>query len=213
MKYREFKNKINNFPVFASSFSGFFEPNAQALRNQISKWKKQGLILQLKRGLYILNENDRKITPSRVFLANQLYAPSYISTEFALMFYDLIPERVVDVTSVTSRKTKNFKNSFGFFVYQHLSAHCFEGFVSQKDENNFAFFIAIPEKAIVDFIYFNLARIELNQADIFKESFRFQNLTALDTSKMLELATLFKNKKLFEVVKMFERLVKQGVIS
>jgi len=210
MRYSDFKNKIQGFPIFSSSLSGCLDSNEQLLRNQLSSWKKRGLILELKRGLYVLNENDRKINPSRVFLANQLYSPSYISTEYALMLYNLIPERVVDVTSVTTRKTKSFKNACGLFVYQHIASGCFRDFIDQKDENNYSFFIATPEKAMVDFIYLNLARFKENQLDIFEQSFRFQNYAGLDVSKMLGAARLFKSKKLLNVIEMFCQLIKKS---
>lgn len=210
MKFQEFKNRIKDFPLFSSSLLGYLDANEQVLRNQLTGWKRRGLLLKLKKGLYILNENDREITPSRVFLANQLYPPSYVSTEYALMFYDLIPERVVDVTSVTTRKTMSFKNAFGLFVYQHLATKSFKGFVEQSDENNHSFLIATPEKAVVDFIYFNLSRFERDKPEVFEHSFRFQNFADLNPAKMLDFALLFKNKKLFEVVKMFCEFTKES---
>lgn len=209
MKFREFKAKVQNLPLISSSFTGYLDANEKVFRNQLSQWKKQELILELKRGLYILNENDRKITPSRVFLANQLYPPSYISTEYALAFYDLIPERVADVTSVATRKTAAFKNAFGLFIYQHLSTGCFEGFIEQKDENNYSFLIATPEKAIVDFIYLNLPRFEENKPEIFEQSFRFQNYEELNKASLLSYAALFKSQKLLRIVKLFTRLIKK----
>src|SRR4030067_1266854 len=96
MKYSEFKTKIQNFPIFSSSHLSAFGEGEKLLRNQISSWKKKGLLLELRKGLYVFNESDRNISPSRPFLANQIYSPSYVSTEYALGFYDLIPERVVD---------------------------------------------------------------------------------------------------------------------
>jgi predicted transcriptional regulator of viral defense system len=68
------------------------------LRVQLSNWEKKGLITRLKQGLYVLNENNRKIEPSRIFLANSLYSPSYVSTAYALGYYDLIPEKAEDGT-------------------------------------------------------------------------------------------------------------------
>lgn len=210
MKYLEFKKRIQDFPLFSSSLLGYLDANEQVLKNQLTGWKRQGLLLELKRGLYILNENDRKVTPSRVFLANQLYSPSYVSTEYALMFYDLIPERVADITSVTTRKTAYFKNTFGLFIYQHIGIDCFKGFIEEKDENDYSFLIATPEKAVVDFIYLNLPRFERDRPEIFEQSFRFQNFADLSSTKMLDFAVLFKNKKLFDVVKMFCEFIKGG---
>lgn len=202
MKYLDFKNKVKDMPVISSSLFVYLDINEQTLRNQISGWKKKGLILQLKKGQYVLNENDRKAKVSKLFLANQIYTPSYISNEYALMFYDLIPERVVDLTSVTTRKTAMFKNDFGYFIYQHLSIKCFEGFIERKDENKRSFLIAEPEKAVVDFIYFNLPRFTRN-IDIFEESFRFQNYSNLNRLKLHKFAALFRNKKLSDIVTLF----------
>lgn len=210
MKYLEFKNKVKDLPIISSSLFGYLDSNEQVLRNQLSRWKKQGLILELKKGLYVLNENDRKVNISRLFLANQLYPPSYISNEYALMYYNLIPERVVDITSVTTRKTANFRNAFGLFVYQHISPERYDGFVEKKDENDHSFFIACAEKAVVDFIYLNLPRFERDKPDIFEESFRFQNYSSLSSVKMKRFSRLFNKNKLNDIVEMFCRLIQKG---
>ena len=203
MKYLDFKNKIRNFPVFSSSqLSGFDEKEA-VLRNQLSYWKKKGLVLEVKKGLYVLNEHDRKITPSRYFLANHIYAPSYVSTEFALGHYGLIPERIFDVTSVTPRKTARFHNPFGLFIYQHIGISCFDGFRETKDENNLSFMIASPEKAVIDFIYLNLGLFTHKQPELFELSYRFQNIDLIDPEYLLSLAACFQCKKLIRVVDSF----------
>jgi len=150
MRYKDFKNKIQNFPFFSTSHIFTLANNEQVLRNQLVKWQKQGLIYPLKKGLYILNEEDRKINPSRLFLANTLLSPSYISCEYALSFYDLIPEKVEDVTSATTRKTTYFKNILGTFYYHHIKLNCFTGFRQIEDENKFPVFVAEAEKTLVD---------------------------------------------------------------
>jgi len=79
------------------------------------------LLIKLKRGLYVLNKHDRKINPSLKLLANQFYFPSYVSMEYARNFYGLIPERVYQITSVSTRKTARFKNDLGEFVSPRLT--------------------------------------------------------------------------------------------
>jgi len=69
MKYKDFKNKIRNFPLFSSSQISSITDREQILRNQLTQWQKQGLLFCVKKGLYILNEADRKINPSRLFIA------------------------------------------------------------------------------------------------------------------------------------------------
>lgn len=203
MRYIEFKNRVRNFPVFSSSQLLTLSPNAQVLKNQLTLWQKQGLVLRLKRGLYILNEADRKINVSRTFIASQLISPSYISTEYALFFYGLIPEKVEDLTSVTTKKTTLIKNSFGVFRYQHLATNCFVGFEQLKEEGGLPFFIATPEKAVVDFLYLNLSNFKVQDKDIFGLSYRFQNLSDLRKKRLRDFSMTFGSQKLIKVVEAF----------
>ncbi len=201
MKYLDFKKKVAEFPVFSSSVLTHLYENSQVLRNQLSRWEKQNLVHKLKKGLYVLNEADRKASLSRTFIANQIYSPSYISTEYALGFYRLIPERIADVTSVTTRKTYRVSNTFGTFVYQHISEKVFAGFTILQDEAKHPFLIAFPEKAMVDFIYLNLKRFTPGDSNVFEGSFRFQNLDMLKKKVLLDYAQLFGNRKLVLVIK------------
>ncbi len=207
MKYKEFKDKIQKYPVFSSIQFAVLTNNEQVLRNQLARWRSQGLVLRLRKGLYVLNKEDRKINPSRPFIANQLLSPSYLSTEYALSLYGLIPERVEDVTSVTTKKTSTFRNVFGTFRYQHINIRCFVGFKEAKDENGYSFFIAEPEKAIVDFLYLNLSEFSGVHSDIFRESYRFQNLSDLKPQKIKMFAEIFGNKKLLNVVQSFSQFM------
>jgi len=193
MKYREFKSKFRKFPVISSSHIYNVAHNPQVLKNHLVRWQKMGLVLKLKRGLYILNEEDREITPSRLFLANLLYSPSYVSLEYALGFYGLIPEKVEDLTSVTTKKTIIFKNAFGVFRYQHLKDGLFFGFKEIKDENNFPIIIAEPEKAVLDFIYLNMENFKNKEADIFILSYRFQNLESLRRKMLKDFSKRYEN--------------------
>lgn len=201
MKYLEFKNAVREFPLISSTHIFHICKETKTLKVQLSQWQKKGFIIKLKRGLYILNENDRKIEPSRIFLANALYSPSYVSTTYAFGYYDLIPERVEDVTSITTKKTAKFTNHFGTFIYQHLKTNLFFGFKEIKDENGFPVHIAEPEKAMLDFIYLNLQDFKGKKKDIFSLSYRFQNLNILKKKKLMDFARRYENKALIEVVK------------
>lgn len=209
MDYHKFKNTFLHLPIILSRDVELLEINRQILRNQLRRWQKRGLIIRLKKGMYILNANDRKINPSKQFLANQLYSPSYVSLEYALNFYGFIPERVLDVTSVTTKKTACFKNDFGNFIYQHIKTEAFRGFGAIKDESNLTYFMAGPEKAIVDFLYLNLNKFDLNDIDIFESSYRFQNLEDLSQRKILEMAKIFSNPKLTKVARLFCEFIKK----
>jgi hypothetical protein len=209
MNYFEFKKKIQNSPVFSAKDIILLGEDVQLVRNQIRRWQNRGLLIKLKRGLYILNETDRKLTPSRLFIANQLYGPSYASLEYALGFYGLIPERVADITSVTTRKTKQFKNVFGTFIYRHIKPDCFSGYTIVKDEVRLSFFIAEPEKAVVDFLYFNMNSFKQSDLKVFEQGYRLQNISNLKQKKILKFAEAFQNKKFLNICKQFCDFIKE----
>ena len=208
MKFEEFKKTFINMPIIKISHL-FLNENKKTLLNEISYWQKKGLIIKLKKGLYIFNEENRKIEVSRLFIANELYFPSYISCEYALYFYGFVPEKVEDITSVTTKKTNTFTNSLGTFRYYHIKPSLFFGFKKLTDENNLPFLIAEPEKAIFDFIYLNLKILKDKEENVFEYSYRFQNLEGLDTEKLKNMAKMVKNKTLHTVIEKFISFVKK----
>jgi hypothetical protein len=203
MNFTEFKNKFQGLPFISSRAMMAHAQDRQALRNQLTRWQKKGLIIQLKRGIYALNKGDRKVNPSRFFLANQLLWPSYVSLESALSYYGFIPESVADITSVSSKKTSRFTNPIGRFVYQCIKPEAFRGYYSYKDEAGLECLIAEPEKAVVDFLYLNLGKFKAPAQAVFKEAYRFQNIDGLKIKKILFWARLFKNIRLEAVTGKF----------
>lgn len=210
MDYTEFKKRFSKLPLIASRDAVRLEKDRQAMRNQLTRWQERGLVLKLKRGVYVLNRDDRKVDPSRIFLANRIYGPSYVSLEFALSFYGLIPERATDLTCITTKKTARFRNEFGTFIYQHIKPDAFRGFKSAKDEAGLPVFIAEPEKAVVDFIYLNLSKFKKSAKEQFAQSFRFQNTEKLSVKKTMFYAGLFNTRKLLFTVKEFCVFIKEG---
>lgn len=201
MRYEEFKTKVKNMPLISGQYLELLIERDQTFKNQLTRWRKNGKIIKLKRDFYVLNDEDRKINPSRLFMACEIYRPSYVSLEYALSFYGIIPEKVADITCIAAQKTLTIENAFGRFVYQHIKADCFAGFLESKDETGLTYYMATPEKAAVDFIYLNKNRFSENFERILTESFRFQNLNILDTKLLLNYGKLFKNKKLMKILK------------
>lgn len=203
MKFTEFKKLVKDIPVFSVPQLSLLAKHKQTFRNQISQWKKQGLIIPLKKGLYILNEHDRKISLSREFIANQLVFPSYVSLEYALSFYGFIPEKAFQVTSITSKKTAEFVNSYGTFVYRNLKIRLFFGYTNLQDENGMQILMAEKEKALLDFLYLNLSQINPDNLDFLEESYRFENLKELNQSRLLNYSEKFQSKKLIQLIQTF----------
>jgi hypothetical protein len=89
-----------------------------------------------------------------MYIANLLHGPSYVSLEYALSHYSLIPERVTEVTSVTPGRSKRYQTPIGYFSYHHIPLSCFaSGMDIYTDEFGVSCLIAAPEKALADKIH------------------------------------------------------------
>lgn len=209
MNFEEFKKKVQQFPFVLAKEALKLEKNSQLMKNQLTRWEKKGLILKLRRGMYLLNRYDRKITPSRFYLANQLYEPSYISLESALSLYGIIPERTVSITSVATKKTARFKNELGDFIYQHIKPRAFKGFILLREDNGLEAFVAKPEKAVVDFLYLHLKEFNNDPMEKLRESYRFQNLDTLKRGLVTEFSRSFANAKLTKICALLLKLIKE----
>ena len=208
MNYSQFRKQFQESPLILSRDAARFVKNPQVLRNQFTRWEKKGWLIGLKRGVYLLNKNDRKVDIDNNVIANVLYEPSYLSLEYALNLYGTIPEAVADVTSVTTRKTMRFTNELGIFIYQKIKPQAFRGFKKMGEGRN-SFFIAEVEKAVVDFLYLNLGRFDNNTREVLEQSYRFQNIEKLNPQRLVELGRLFKTKKLMRVVRDLIRWIEE----
>lgn len=117
---------------------------------KIAREIRDGNLVRIAHGLY---ETDRSADGR--YLAGSIYGPSYLSFEYALAEYNLIPETVFSFTSATfhKRKTKHYVNEFGDFHYRDVPDAAYPwGYVLREDEGNF-YQIATPEKALCDKLY------------------------------------------------------------
>lgn len=123
-------------------------------RNNLTRWCRKGLLVKLK-NLYYAFPEYRQVPDFSRYVANRIYAPSYISLHSALAFYGMIPEEVVQLTSVTTLKTARFENPFGIFHYQNLKTQQYFGYEIKTMQNGRGLLFATPEKALLDLLYLN----------------------------------------------------------
>ena len=121
-------------------------PDAVGLRGKVFRLLASGDILRLKRGFYIFNEPQRKDALNVFGIANALYGPSYISLECALSHYGLIPEGVVDITSVNINRTKSFSTPIGNFTYRTICRSAFPHGVIQAGGAQLSIFDCVSRK-------------------------------------------------------------------
>lgn len=120
-------------------------------RDKITDLLTKGIILRIKKGLYVFGELYRRAPIQREVIANLLYGPSYISLEYALQFYGLIPEGVETLTSVTTGRQRRFRTPLGSFTYRMIPMRAFQsGMDLIQHEGMRPFLMATPEKALAD---------------------------------------------------------------
>lgn len=160
MVFNELKIKARNYPLFKLEdvFKWFPEAKKGTTLNQLSFWRQKGYLEGIRRGIYKLSDFELK---DPFVLASFIYSPSYISMETALNYYGLIPDVPFIITSVTTNKTKNFKTeNYGTFSYSHLKSVLFFGFQVVSIEKNYSYNIALPEKALFDYFYLRVKKID-----------------------------------------------------
>ncbi|MBC8317770.1 MAG: hypothetical protein H8E41_07670 [Desulfobulbaceae bacterium] len=128
-----------------------FLKNYSHPRDKITDLLRKKIIIRVKKGLYVFGEDYRRRPYSLELLANLIFGPSYISLDYALQHYGMIPERVETVTSVTTGRSKKFVTPVGVFTYQTIPLSAFQtGMDMVELESGNSFLIATPEKALAD---------------------------------------------------------------
>ncbi len=200
MRWEAFKQQIQAVPYFTkASLVGLNNIEEASQQLQLTRWTARGLVWRLKRNLYTLPDSDRRVQFSGRWLANTLYSPSYLSLEFALSWYDMIPERVYEFTSVSLQKTACFKNNLGTFRYHHIKDECFFGFHEVVDEFGKMVMMAHPEKALLDFVYFR--KDWQSTRDYLQKNLRLQGIAKLNKRRLKEYSRRFDSKKITAAAK------------
>lgn len=136
--------------IISNSVAKYNLNNYVNKNNKISRDIKNGKLFKIVTGLYETNPN----TPGYL-LAGSIYGPSYISFEYALSLYGLIPERVSTITCATfdKKKKKQYNTNFGVFTYRDIPVDAYSEEIELKIEGDYSYQIAKPEKALCDKLY------------------------------------------------------------
>jgi predicted transcriptional regulator of viral defense system len=199
MNYLDFRQKM--FELSCFNINQIYAWQSRFDRNNLTRWCKKGLLIRLKQGYYTFPEYKEKPGFSYYF-ANRIYKPSYISLHTALSFYGIIPEAVVQITSVTSLKTAIFNNEFGEYSYKTIKKDLMFGYDLKQQSDDIFLKLAKPEKALLDLFYLypfyntgkEISELRLDEGFIRDE---------LDVDKMKEFAEKFKNKAFEKRVNLF----------
>jgi len=179
MRYVEFREVLKDFTIFSLSDIRKIDENFH--RRRLNEWQDKGYIKKLIDKYYIFS--DSKLSEDILFeIANRIYNPSYISLEMALSYYNLIPDTVYTITSISTRRTYTFNTSLGDFAYRTMKSNLFFGY-QLINYNDRRFKIGSVEKVILDYLYLNpnikrevdFRALRINR-DVFIESVDKDNL-------------------------------------
>lgn len=140
-------------------------------------------------------------------LANQIYGPSYLSFEYALSYYGMIPERVEVLTSATTGVNKKFNSPIGTFLYRHLPQKKYPiGVTLIKLDDYHSALFATPEKALLDQIYVAKGLSQNSLRQYLLEDLRIdeEKLTSLSLSTLNAIATIYSNTKVTQAVQVIK---------
>ncbi|MBI3985058.1 MAG: hypothetical protein HY344_03945 [Candidatus Levybacteria bacterium] len=169
-------------------FERIFNLPKHKVKYFLEKESSTGLFLRLKKGLYSLKTD----LPGEEEIANRLYQPSYISFEYALAYFNILPEMPYLVTSATTKPTREFIIESKIFSYLTIKRNAYTGYILVK-QNGKSFLIAEPEKALVDYLYF----VVLGK----KPTNDRLNISLLNKEKLFNYALLFGRDKLTKLIK------------
>ena len=182
--------------MFSSSLLDVLGVSPRQARLQLVRWVNTGKLIQLRRSLYALNRPFRKIEPHPFLLANRVRKASYVSLQSALSHYNMIPEYVPVVTSITTGRPDEVRTELGTYTFRHVRKPLFGGFLSVTVAPGQSAFMATPEKALLDLIYLTPG----GDLKAYIDELRLQNETALSTQSLTDAARLFDSPKIDRAV-------------
>lgn len=175
---------------------------------KLSRMVKQGEYFRIARGLY---ETDRNV-PGHL-LAGSIYGPSYISFEYALGYYGMIPEAVYTITSATfeKKKKKKYETVFGTFTYRDVPSDAFPLEIRLVQEGEYFYRIAEPEKALCDTLYIMPpAKNTTELASLLFDDLRIDDseLLKMDTEKIRFLSDRYRVTNMIKLATLLRRIKK-----
>lgn len=206
-KPRELESIIKEMPYFLSENLLSFGFERHYLNIVLSRLKKRGDVILLKRGVYVSKEYLNKVKRNDEYnqylemISGVLYSPSYLSLEYVLNEHNILSEASFSFSLVTTKKTFEIKNDLGLFRYYNIKESLFTGFNIIKS-GDFLIYKATPAKALFDFLYF---RKNVITGDDFLESFRINKdvMKDSDLKEFKEYISISNNKKMKEIGKFY----------
>lgn len=180
----------------------------------IKKLTREKLIVPLKKGFYIspsYRETALK-TPEEselywAYIANVLRTPSYVSLEYVMSKYSLIPEVSFALTSITLKSTRAYRSGQATFIYRNIKQPLFTGYQSVMFGNTgLTVRIAYPYKALFDYLYLKSFpnRAEMEDYLLVSGRINWEVLSADNKAKFADIVNTSGSKKMLQVARVLK---------
>ncbi len=210
MKTIELKNALPLNIFSHEMLYSLLEKSVSNVNEKISNLVRNKELIRLKKGFYTFSKPYQTKPINLISVANTLYSPSYVSFDYALSYYGMIPERVSEVTSATSKNEKLFDTPIGRFSYKKISLEAYSlGIDWIYDDVDGGKFIATTEKALCDKIKYDRGIGTLTQTSMIeylKYDLRIDITTPLNYELIEIIASAYKSRNL----KTLATIVKKG---
>lgn len=155
-----------------------------SLRVTVSRMIKSGEIISINKGYYKLPEAILDLPK----ITLEIYAPSYLSFEWALGQNGILSQKTYSLTLATTKRARQININDTNIIYRHIQQNLFFGYILKE-----GYLIAEPEKAFLDLAYLSLngyANFDVEE----------MNLEVLDKKKIKMYLKKFNSKKLEQMI-------------
>ncbi len=206
LKLKEMLEKLTYYTK--QNLNLYLDKKGESLNYWIKKLIKNGILIPIKKGFYIssfyldLIKKKNEIEEYYEYLAGAIKYPSYISLEYALAKYGLIPESVFRITSISKKTTRKYESRVMTFSYRKIKESLFMGFLEMKYGIQTIRF-ATPAKALFDYLYLKRFTSDLEIEKYLLKDGRF-NWTVLESKEkklFIKYVGLSSSKKMDKILK------------
>lgn len=210
---------LGTVPYFTKQNLGLtLEKEGEDLNYWIKKLTREQLLVPIRKGFYLSKPNQDSFIrdPEQselywLYIANTLRSPSYVSLEYVLSKYNLIPESAFAITSVTPKSSRVYETEKMTFIYRSLKEDFFNYYFGYQmlvfGNTGLTVRIAYPFKALFDFLYFKefAGTGEMREFIFGSGRINWDALPANEKTKLKQLLVSTKSPKLQQILDILEK--------
>jgi len=186
----------------------YLNKEGESLNYWIKKLINKDILIPIKKGFYVSSFFLEKLKDKNQteeyfeYLAGIIRYPSYISLEYALAKYGLIPESVFIITSISKKTTRKYDSKLVAYSYRKIKDSIFTGFIEKKYGRQIIRF-ATPSKALFDYLYLRkfTSDIEIENYLLKTGRINWSVLESVDKKLFIKYVDLSSSNKMSKILK------------